>query len=41
METNSKQQLLKRISSLVSENKFLKEKQRALTEAYSQLANEA
>ena len=40
MESGSKQQLLKRISSLVSENKDLKEKQRTLTEAYTRLANE-
>jgi len=41
METGSKQQLLKRISSLVSENKDLKEKQRTLSEAYKRLADEA
>jgi len=40
MEINSKQQLLKRIASLVSENKDLKEKQRALTEAYNRLSDE-
>jgi len=40
METGSKQQLLKRIASLVSENKDLKEKQRAINEAYNQLAGE-
>jgi len=40
METGSKQQLLKRIASLVSENKDLKEKQRTLSEAYDQLAVE-
>ncbi|MDR1171891.1 MAG: HD domain-containing protein [Bacteroidales bacterium] len=40
MESGSKQQLLKRIASLVSENKDLKEKQRALAEAYSRLAGE-
>ena len=40
MESSSKQQLLKRISSLVSENKELKEKQRVLTESYNQLADE-
>ena len=41
METSSKQQLLKRIAALVSENKDLKEKQRALAEAYNRLADEA
>ena len=41
METSSKQKMLKRIATLVSENKDLKEKQRALTEAYNQLADEA
>ena len=40
MESGSKQQLLKRIASLVSENKDLKEKQRVLTETYNQLAGE-
>ena len=40
MASTSKQQLLKRIASLVSENKELKEKQRALTEAYNQLSND-
>jgi len=40
MESGSKQQLLKRIASLVSENKELKEKHRTLTEAYNQLAGE-
>ncbi len=40
MEPGSKQQILKRIASLVSENKDLKEKQRMLTEAYSQLTDE-
>jgi len=40
MESASKQQLLKRIAALVSENKELKEKQRALTEAYHQLSGE-
>ena len=38
MESGSKQQLLKRIASLVLENKDLKEKQRALSEAYNRLA---
>jgi len=41
MEYGSKEQLLKRIASLVSENKDLKEKYRALSEAYNQLASEA
>ena len=40
MESGSNQQLLKRIASLVSENKDLKEKQRILTETYNQLAGE-
>ena len=40
MKTGSKQQLLKRIASLVSDNKDLKEKQRALNEAYDRLAEE-
>jgi len=40
METGSKQQLLKRIASLVSENKDLKEKQRVFTEAYNRLSDE-
>ena len=40
MEHGSKQQLLKRITSLVSENKDLKEKQRALTETYNRLVEE-
>ena len=40
MESGSKQQLLRRIASLVSENKDLKEKQRALTETCNQLADE-
>jgi len=40
MESGSKKQLLKRIASLVSENKEMKEKHRALTEAYNQLAGE-
>ena len=40
METGSKRQLLKRIASLVSENKDLKEKQRALSEAHNRLADE-
>ena len=40
MESGSKQQLLKRIAALVSENKDLKEKQRTLTESYNQLAGE-
>ena len=40
METGSKQQMLKRISSLVSENKDLKEKLRALSEAYKRLTGE-
>ncbi|MDR1156667.1 MAG: HD domain-containing protein [Bacteroidales bacterium] len=40
MESGSKQQLLKRIASLVSENKDLKEKQRTLAEAYNRLAGE-
>ena len=40
MESGSKQQLLKRIAALVSENKELKEKQRVLTESYNQLADE-
>ena len=40
MESDSKQQLLKRIASLVSENKDLKEKQRTLTDAYNRLVGE-
>ena len=40
MESNSNQQLLKRIASLVSENKELKNKQRILTEANNRLTNE-
>ena len=40
METRSKQQLLKRIASLVSENKDLKKKQRALIEANNRLVGE-
>ena len=40
MESGSKQQLIKRIASLVSENKDLKEKQRVLTESYNQLSDE-
>ena len=40
MESGSKQQLLKRIASLVSENKDLKEKHRVLTDAYNQLSGE-
>ena len=40
MESASKQQLLKRIASLVSENKDLKEKQRVLTDSYNQIADE-
>ena len=40
MESGSKKQLLKRIASLVSENKDLKEKQRALTETCNRLAGE-
>ena len=40
METGSKQQLLKRIASLVLENKDLKEKQRVLSEANSRLSGE-
>ncbi len=40
MESDSKQHMLKRIASLVSENKELKEKHRVLTEAYRRLAEE-
>jgi len=40
METSSKQKLLKRIASLVAENKDLKENQRALTDAFNQLTDE-
>jgi len=40
MESGSKQQLLKRITSLVSENKDLKEKQRTLTEEYNRVVGE-
>ena len=40
MESNSKQQLLKRISSLVLENKELKNKQRTLTDEYSRVEGE-
>ncbi len=40
MESGSKQQIIKRIASLVSENKELKEKHRMLTEAYNRLADE-
>jgi class 3 adenylate cyclase len=40
MEPGSKQQLLKRIALLASENKDLKERQRTLTEAYNRLAGE-
>ena len=40
MEFGSKQQLLKRIASLVTENKDLKEKHRVLSEAYNQLTDE-
>jgi len=40
MEDSSNQQLLKRIASLVSENKELKNKQRILTETNNRLINE-
>jgi len=40
MESGSKKQLLKRIASLVSENKELKDKQRVLSEQYHQLLDE-
>ena len=40
MENGSKQQLIKRIASLVSENKDLKEKLRVLTETHNQLTDE-
>ena len=40
MESGSKQQLLKRIASLVSENKDLKEKQRVLAETCNRLTGE-
>ena len=40
MESGSKQQLIKRIASLVSENKELKEKHRNLSEEYNRVADE-
>ncbi len=40
MDSGSTQQMLKRIASLVSENKELKEKHRTLTESYNRLVDE-